>query len=375
MPTPADILESAFRRVSDDITRPVVSDPDIVARIESICRSISNRACIRVLLASSLAKIHRPAIDIRKPYTEIGDTDSYSGRTYDEKYVAPFIIEHNLPCNATTAFLTPAFRNRNITLTPDVDLVGRPPQLYKTLLQLLTDIYLNKASAEDALAEAIRGLLIMRDENLLRIKTLLDSLNTIAGVMPLSSEAIITLLEQHLQSPNSSRLPVLAITAAYDAASTILGERALPLASHNAADEQTGALGDVQITLIDDDNVVTVYEMKTRRITQNDIDYAFQKIDHRIDNYIFITTEEISQQAKDYAASMYERTGGIECVILDCISFIRHFLHLFHRIRIQFLESYQKLLLAEPESAVRQSLKEVFLALRLAAETAHTSDE
>lgn len=131
----------------------------------------------------------------------------------------------------------------------------------------------------------------------------------------------------------------------------------------------------MQITLVDDDNIVTVYEMKTRRVSQNDIDYAFQKLDHRIDNYIFITTEEISQQVKDYAASMYERTGGIEYVILDCISFIRHFLHLFHRIRMQFLESYQKLLLAEPESAVRQPLKEAFLALRLAAETAHTSDE
>lgn len=179
MAAPADILESAFRRVSDDITQPVVSDPGIVARIESICRAISNRACVRVLLASSLAKIHRPTVDIRKPYTEIGDADSYSGRTYDEKYVASFIIEHNLPCNATTAFLTPAFRNRNITLTPDVDLVGRPPQLYKTLLQLLNDIYLNKAPAEDVLAETIRWLLIMRDENFLRIKTLLDSLNTV----------------------------------------------------------------------------------------------------------------------------------------------------------------------------------------------------
>ena len=375
MAAPADILESAFRRVSRDITQPVIADLNIVTHIEAICRSISNRACVRVLLACSLAKIHHPAVDIRKPYTEIGDADSYSGRTYDEKYVGPFIIEHNLPCNATTAFLTPAFRNRYITLTPDVNLVGRPPELYQMLLQLLADIHTDIVSADDVLAEAIRWLLIMRDERLLRMKTFLESLQAGTGTIPLSSEAIVTLLEQHLKSLNSSRLPVLAIAAAYDSASAVLGERLLPLTSHNAADEQTGSLGDVQITLIDDDNIVTVYEMKTRRVTQSDIDYALQKIDRRIDNYIFITTEEISQQVKDYAASIYERTGGIECVVLDCIAFIRHFLHLFHRIRMQFLESYQRLLLAEPESAVRQSLKESFLALRLVAESAHAADE
>jgi len=46
-----------------------------------------------------------------------------------------------------------------------------------------------------------------------------------------------------------------------------------------------------------------------------------------------------------------------------------HFLHLFHRLRMQFLEEYQQLVLAEPESAVSQPLKEAFLALRQAAES------
>jgi len=72
---------------------------------------------------------------------------------------------------------------------------------------------------------------------------------------------------------------------------------------------------------------------------------------------------------QDYAKSLYEKTGGIEFVILDCINFLRHFLHLFHRLRIQFLDEYQKLVLKEPESAVRQELKQAFLALRQAAES------
>ncbi|HEX9929421.1 MAG TPA: hypothetical protein VGB02_12855, partial [Pyrinomonadaceae bacterium] len=45
-----------------------------------------------------------------------------------------------------------------------------------------------------------------------------------------------------------------------------------------------------------------------------------------------------------------------------------HFLHFFYRIRTQFLEAYQSLILNEPDSAVNPSLKEAFLAMRLATE-------
>jgi hypothetical protein len=372
---PTDILHRAITRASADLTQPLVHDLTILNRIETVCRFQNNRACARFLLACTLAKSHRPAIDIRQPYTEIGSANAYSGRTYDERYINPFVIEHKLPCNSTTAFLTPAFRNRNIVLTPDVNLVGRPPKLYQTALQLLTDIHEGKVTAEDMLTEMTRQLLVIRDENLLQLETMLSNLRSSEGLVPLSSEAIVTLIEQHLKCKNMSRLPVLVVAAAYQTASTHLGERVLQLEAHNAADEQTGSSGDVQIALTDDNEVITVYEMKARRVIPDDIDRALQKLRRRIDNYIFITTEEISDQVKDYAASIYEKTGGIEFVVLDCISFIRHFLHLFHRLRIQYLDAYQDLVIAEPESAVRQELKEAFLALRLAAEKANAFDE
>jgi DNA adenine methylase len=57
--------------------------------------------------------------------------------------------------------------------------------------------------------------------------------------------------------------------------------------------------------------------------------------------------------------------------VLDCLGF----LHLFHRIHIQFLDAYHHLLLEEPDSAVRQTLKDLFLMLRLTAETVYAPDE
>jgi hypothetical protein len=370
MSTPDEILSRILKRASADIGKSVISDNDIGSRVEYVCRQISNRACTRLLMACLLAKIDRPDVDPRKPYTEIGDPDAFSGRSYDEKYITHFVYENRLPLNPTTAFLTPAFRNLDRPLTTDLDLVGRPRQVYKTTLQLLDDVYQKRVTAEDVLTEIVRILLLMREEKQRRINALLAGLSS-EDTLPLSSEEIVNLIEQHLKCKNSSRLPVLIVAAAYISVGEKLGEQILPLQSHNAADEQTGSFGDVEVCLENDDRVVTVYEMKMKRVTVDDIDRALEKITsttNRIHNYIFITTDLISEDVKSYAAGCYERTGGTEIAVLDCIGFLRHFLHLFHRSRARFLDSYQSLVLNEPDSAVSQPLKEAFLALRQAAE-------
>jgi hypothetical protein len=327
-------------------------------------------------MACLLAKVDKPGVDVRKPYTEIGTPDAFSGRTYDEHYITAFVMEHELPCNTTTAFLTPALRNIYVPLTPDLNMVGRPARLYKSTLELLNEVYKGKVEAEDLLTETVRCLILLREEQRLRMESLRAQLQINGDGMPLSAEGIVTLIQQHLASPRSSRLPVLIVAATYTAASAHLGERVLPLQSHNAADKQTGALGDIEITLLADEDVITSYEMKDKPVTQNDINNALAKVSNfykeyaqRIDNYIFITTERIDPVVQEYAASLYEKTGGIEFVILDCISFLRHFLHLFHRLRMPFLEAYQALVLAQPESAVSQPLKEAFLSLRRAAQS------
>lgn len=372
MAEPIEILNAAFRRANANLEQSFVADQQIREYADYVARNLKNRAGVRLLIACLLAKLHRPSVDVRKPYTEIGDADAFSGRTYDERYITTFITQHNLPCNSTTAFLTPALRNRNTTLTKDVNLVGKPPQLYQAVLNLLDDVHCDRVAAEDLIAEIIRLLLIDRNQRQQRIEALVETLNTSEGAVPLSSEDIVNLIEKHMSLKGTSRLAVLVIAAAYQSAEGFLGEKVLTLQAHNAADLQTGALGDVEITLLADDEIITSYEMKNKRVTREDIDRALQKLllsSRRVNNYIFITTEPVDKEVQDYARSLYQETVGIEFVILDCISFIRHFLHLFHRLRSQFLEAYQALILAEPQSAVSQPVKEAFLAMRQAAET------
>jgi hypothetical protein len=323
-------------------------------------------------MSTMLAKVHHPNVDPRKPYTEIGGADSFSGRRYDEAYITKFITDHGLPANQTTAFLTPTLRNIDHPLTTDRDLVGKPRELYIQTLQLLEDVAENRITADLVLVETVRVLLKMRDEKRARMASLVESLKHTEGALPLSSEAIVTLITQHLASKGASRLPVLIVAAAYKAAGERLAENVCPLKGHNTADLQTGAMGDVEICLVGDQAIVTAYEMKMKRVTVEDIDVAVTKIakaENKIDNYIFITTDTIDRDVADYASKFYESTGGTEIAILDCIGFLRHFLHLFHRLRMDFLNLYQTLLLNEPDSAVSQALKEAFLALRQVAES------
>jgi DNA adenine methylase len=369
---PDEILNRVYSDVIGSLIQPIVTQAEILHNIELVSRNINNRACVRVILACSLAKVYNPAVDIRKPYTEIGDVDTFSGRAFDERYVAPFITAYELPCNPTTAFLTPALRNRNTILTPDLNLSGRPREVYTAMLQLLTDVYEEEITASQLLGETIRQLIIFRDEKKQRMASLIASLKSTRSDVAISAEQIITIIEQHLATRGASRLPVLVVAAAYFTASPYLHEKILPLESHNAADSQTNAIGDVQVILEGSDNIVTCYEMKMKRVTIGDIDLAVQekiaRTSHTVDNYIFITTDTIEPDVAEYAKSMYDSIG-IEVVILDCIGFLRHFLHLFHRHRTTFLDAYQALVLAEPESAVNQPLKEVFLTLRQAAES------
>lgn len=365
------LLDEYHAKVVLHLDSSFLQDDATWSKVEDVCRCITNKAPIRFLMSCLLAKIDKPKIDIRKPYTEIGDKNAYSGRAYDEQFIESFVIKYKLPCNPTTAFLTPAFRNIDRVLTQDLVLVGKPRKIYDYALELLSLVHKGKVAAEVLLKEILRFLLIIKSENERRMKELLKGLKRSDDVLPLSSEQIVKLISQHLACKNSSRLPVLIVAAAYLSVKEHIGEMPLPLQSHTAADKQTGSIGDVEIALINDERLVTCYEMKDKKVTKNDIDHALEKISSsgkRIDNYIFVTTEPIEDEIHEYTETIYDTTG-IEVAVLNCLGFLRHFLHFFHRQRANFLDIYQELVLSQSDSAVSQPLKEAFLALRQAAES------
>ena len=373
----AEILERIDRIVLTNKNRNFIPFDDARESVKNICRCKEPRALTRVLMACALAKIDNPNKNITKPYTKIGGSDTFSGRTYDEAHIEPYILIKKLPCNSSTGFLTPALRNIDKPLARDLEIVGKNPELYVDAMHIINDVQDGRYSAEDLLSEIIKNLYEIKERNDNRLQTCLDGLAAAKSDYPISVDKMINLIFQHMSLKNTSRLPVLIVASAYRVASENLKMKGMPLEAHNAADVQTESLGDVNLSLIDDDNIIASYEIKDRIITRNDIDKAIIKIKelgNELDNYYFVTTKPIDRDVYHYALSFYDALGGVEIIILDCFQFLKHFLYLFPKLRTDFIEEYQRLLINEPTSAVSQNLKEAFITMRAVEENQNEED-
>ena len=189
--SPAEILARLYASVNDSLDIPRVSNITASENIEYLARCRVNRSGIRLLMSCMLAKVEYPHVDPREPYTEIGGGSCFSGRTYDERYITAFITDNNLPCNNTTAYLTPAFRNHSSPLVLGTELNGRPPEMYERLLDILDDVALGRLSSEAVLAETVRILCILRDDRKRRLEALLAEVNDGSADLLWSSEAIL----------------------------------------------------------------------------------------------------------------------------------------------------------------------------------------
>lgn len=370
----ADILIHAIADANSPATKRIKVPSEIGEMIYSIANCKSNRALARLVLACALAKAENSQLDAREPYTEIRSGRSFSGRSYDERYIGPLLLEHNLPLNHTTAFLTPTLRNINQPLSSSSSFEGRPRQVYQQAAKVLEAIEQQQVRASEVLIALLAELLAIRDK---QTKALSEALATSKATKhSLNSEEIITLLQQHLASRNSSRLPVLLVAALYQTLGQLVGEEIRPLQSHNAADLQTGSLGDIEIWQHSSGRVISAYEIKARAVSLNDLQQAASKIRlaaqqsevEQIDNYLLVTTHPTEREVSEYASQLSEQLG-IEFAVLDALSFARYLLHFFHRARLTFLDEYQNLVLAEADSAVRPELKLAWLALRQAAQS------
>jgi hypothetical protein len=97
VPTPDKRLDKLLQKAQKLGNKSCVAAPKVRRRIEYVCRCLTNRAGVRLLMACMLGKLDQPKVDPRNPYTEIGTDDCFSGRTYDEQYITGFINKHALP--------------------------------------------------------------------------------------------------------------------------------------------------------------------------------------------------------------------------------------------------------------------------------------
>ncbi len=149
-------LEAALKKARKGAPKGIPqTSADAIARVANS----KVAALSRLLLSCLSAKVANPLVKVTMPYTAIAKPGSFSGRTVDEGPVERFRSTHALPLNSTTAFLTPALRNRNMPLAKGQELEGKDRESYRAAVDLLLAVDAHSIGASEALQALLWHLL------------------------------------------------------------------------------------------------------------------------------------------------------------------------------------------------------------------------
>ncbi len=204
------------------------------------------KAVLTVLITSLVYKIFNPEQDIRKHQVSI--SGGYSGRTFDTKFITPFMKACKFPAMSDSGWLTRALEQK-VPYDQNYSGAISPKDLKPVFLEILDNIQQN-APCEAYLSYIFQGLIIKRNQQEIDL----------ARPIVLSIASILDLLQRHFdsryQAEGASRLPVLAIYAAYQClineTKRFENKILLPIESHTSSDKSSGRIGDIEI--IDDKN-------------------------------------------------------------------------------------------------------------------------
>ena len=295
--TPNEIMESAYEQAQNKSLRSLLSglSDESVQDLRVIAENAeTQKAVLGVTLTSLVYKVYEPKQDIRKH--QEGMKDGYSGRTFDTKYVTPF-LKSKFPhfAMAESAWLTRSLeqpRPFNLNFPGKIRNTVLKTAFLKTLDRVQTD-----KNLAPKLLLALIGLMLeaTAKDGALFTKVQVTSGTTIAK--------IIDALSLHIRYDydkgvvGTARLPVLAIYSVYNLlmpdVKRYSGKFLMPLESHTSPDSRSKSLGDIDVNNADNSCFESVEIKHNKPITTDMVGVAYRKIRNtEIDRYYILTTSE-----------------------------------------------------------------------------------
>lgn len=289
-------------------------------------KSEASKAVLTVTLTSLVYKTLHTDQDIRRHQTSI--PNGYSGRTFDSKYITPFLKKHQFPAMAESGWLTRSLEQKVIY---DMSYSGaiRPPELKNAFLSIIEKIEENNAN-ELLIQFFLQGLILKR--NAQRIE--------LAKPASLPIERIVHILDEHFQSSymadGASRLPVLALYAAYQCLMKELRrfekKTILSLESHTSADTRSGRIGDIDIEDEDGSSFEAVEVKYGIPINRQLIEDAYEKFKTtQVRRYYLLSTADIAEgelgEIKE-AIDKIKNIHGCHVIANGLVSSLKYYLRL-----------------------------------------------
>ena len=317
----------------------------IVDRRESL------KAVLTVLITSLTIKLDNPHQDIRLHKEEF--QGGYSGRTYDTKYVTPFMKArfHRLAMKES-GWLTRSIEQPH-PFNRQFPGKIRDERVKDAFLRILEDIEEHEGQPDQYLT-ALFILLINQTADT-------SFLHSIAvGSRDATINRIMSGLEKHFyakyKAAGASRLPVVAIYSIYQCLvaenTRYKDKRLLPLRSHTTSDFRSKGIGDIELVNTDEEFFEGVEIKHMIPITAQLVEDAIDKFqDKPVKRYYLLTTAEpcISTGEQEKIKSVIQRieiTHGCEVIVNGTMPSLRYYLRLLNNPAL-FLKRYSQNLEAE----------------------------
>ncbi|MDD5995573.1 MAG: hypothetical protein PUC42_01520 [Bacteroidales bacterium] len=323
---------------------------------EIVKNSENNKGVFTVVITSLVYKHFNPAQDVRNHQQSI--PNGYSGRTFDNHYITPYLRENKFPCMAESGWLTRSLEQK---VPYDAKYTGaiNPQNLKNAFLGIFEQIEVKKENCDDALKFIFKKAIELRDKNNFSI--------SIPQNIPISN--IIELLDSHFHSnynsKGASRLPVLALYAIYMVISKEMKrfekKQLLKLENHNSADLQSGCSGDININDENNDPFESVEVKFDIPISNEIVQIAKDKIlaTTTIKRYYILSTKDIIDNDKkeiEQSILQIKNIHGCQLVINGVLHTIKYYLRLIEDTNI-FLKNYTELLKTDTTIKSEHKLK------------------
>lgn len=346
--------ESVKLIASNNFITSDISEIDKI-RLNTILKySEQAKGILTVCITSIIYKAIHPSQDIRNHQNSI--IDGYSGRTFDTKFITPFLKSHRFPAMAESGWLTRSLEQK---VPYDKNYTGaiKPDELKTAFIEVLDKIQ-NGANCELYLLYLLQGLILKRNQQNIEL----------AKPTNLSIKSILDLLNAHFNAKynaeGASRLPVLAIYAIYQClileAKRFEHKKLLPIESHTSADTRSGRIGDIEI--IDENNrSFEAVEVKHGiTISLQLVQDAYTKFQTTPVNrfYILSTAPYPAQEELNKILIEVQRVKnihGCQLIVNEIMDSLKYYLRLLDN-TYEFVENYIKLI--ETDTALKFEHKE-----------------
>lgn len=308
---PMDFLEQIYSESMDLVGSDSVIKTELGVEIvshldEILSRSESAKAVLTVIFTSLVYKTLYPRQDIRNHQSSI--VDGYSGRTFDSKFITPFLKSVRFPAMAESGWLTRSLEQK---VPYDFNYSGAiRPESLKTAFLATIDFIQKGVELDKVLSYLFQGLIIQRNNQQIDL----------AKPHNLPIATIIDLLSKHFETKYSaegaSRLPVLALYAVYQClineTKRFDGKVLLAIENHTSADSRSGRIGDIDI-VDEKGKAFEAVEVKHGiAINSQLVRDAFEKFKTtQVNRYYLLSTANIDINEKDEIDKEIDRIKNI----------------------------------------------------------------